>query len=159
MSEDPRNPSIRHARVLLAQLADTTGLTGVTPPPPPARPPAPVETFIPFYPDAQAWVTHHYTVMYVRRLKNGQRWCPHWYEHPEALMRFEALWRTWEQARLTDLIGTSLWLRTELDHHLPILHADDGPFAGCVDGEHRLPSPAMYPVADEVDQLPAPAHR
>ena len=77
-------------------------------------------------------------------------------------MRFEALWRTWEQARLTEAIGTSLWLRTELDHHLPILHADDGPFAGCVDGEHRLPSPAMYPVADSnlaSDQLPAPAHR
>jgi hypothetical protein len=111
--------------------------------------------FVPYYPDARSWVTHHYTVMYVRRLKNGQRWCAHWYEHPEAVMRFEALWRTWEQARLTDLTGTSRWLRSELDHHMPILHADDGPFAGCVDGEHRLPSPAMYPVADEPDQLPA----
>jgi hypothetical protein len=43
---------------------------------------------------------------------------------------------------------------------MPILHSDDGPFAGCVDGEHRLPSPAMYPVLDaDAESVPAPAHR
>ncbi|BEP13849.1 hypothetical protein acdb102_21600 [Acidothermaceae bacterium B102] len=134
-------PSVRRARDLLVQLAATSRLTSD----PSAAAP---EQFVPHYPSARAWVTHHYSVMYVRRLRNGQRWCARWFEHPEAAMRFEALWRTWEQARLTEFIGTALWLRAELDHHLPILHSDDGPFAGCVDGEHRLPTPALYPVAD-----------
>ena len=52
----------------------------------------------------------------------------------------EALWRTWEIARLRDELGIAEWLRTELDHHAPIIHAPDGPFAGCVDGEHRSPT-------------------
>ena len=166
----PEQPSIAGARVLLADLAQTAGL--VRPPQPPrpapAVPPPPAnpassskeKKFVPLYPDVHAWVTYHYTVVYVRRLKNGERWCARWFDHPEAVMRMTALWRTWEQARLNELIGAAGWLRIELDHHMPILHGEGGPFSGCVDGEHRLPSPEQYPIADPTD-LPRPlaAHR
>jgi hypothetical protein len=34
---------------------------------------------------------------------------------------------------------------------MPILHGEGGPFSGCVDGEHRLPSPEQYPIAEPTD--------
>jgi len=93
----------------------------------------------PFYADLESWVTDYYCVVFARRLSATTRWCPRWNEHHEVAVRMEALWRTWEIARLRDELGVAEWLRSELDHHAPIIHAPDGPFAGCVDGEHRSP--------------------
>ena len=92
-----------------------------------------------FYADVNSWVTGYYCIVFARRLSATNRWCPRWNEHHEVAVRMEALWRTWEIARLRDEIGVAEWLRVELDHHAPIIHASDGPFAGCVDGEHRSP--------------------
>lgn len=94
----------------------------------------------PLYADIDAWVMDYYCVVFARRLSATTRWCPRWNEHHEVVVRMEALWRTWEIARLRDELGIAEWLRTELDHHAPIIHAPDGPFAGCVDGEHRSPT-------------------
>jgi hypothetical protein len=94
----------------------------------------------PLYADIDSWVTDYYCVVFARRPSATTRWCPRWNEHHEVLVRMEALWRTWEIARLRDELGIAEWLRTELDHHAPIIHAPDGPFAGCVDGEHRSPT-------------------
>lgn len=156
--ESAQPPTIAQARALLVSLAADAGLTSSMPTDPAAAglgPPPLDSRFVPYYPDAYSWVTKHYTVVYVRRLKPSERWCAHWFEHPEALMRMEALWRTWEQARLNPLTGMAGWLRDELDHHLPILHSESGPFAGCVAGEHRLPSPQLYPVADQAPDAAA----
>lgn len=65
----------------------------------------------------------------------------------------EALWRTWEIARLRDETGIAEWLRAELDHHAPIIHASDGPFAGCVDGEHRSPTTYGTGVSETTKEL------
>jgi hypothetical protein len=97
----------------------------------------------PFYADLESWVTDYYSVVFARRLSATTRWCPHWNEHHEVAVRMEALWRTWEIARLRDELGIAEWLRSELDHHAQIIHAPDGPFAGCVDGEHRSPTPYL----------------
>jgi hypothetical protein len=94
----------------------------------------------PLYADIDSWVTDYYCVVFARRLSATTRWCPRWNEHHEVVVRMEALWRTWEIARLRDELGIAEWLRTELDHHAPIIHAPCGPFAGCVDGEHRSPT-------------------
>ena len=94
----------------------------------------------PFYADLESWVTGYYCIVFARRLSATTRWCPQWSEHLEVAVRMEALWRTWEIARLRDELGIAEWLRAELDHHAPIIHAPDGPFAGCVDGEHRSPT-------------------
>jgi Domain of unknown function (DUF4913) len=94
----------------------------------------------PLYADLESWVRDYYCVVFARRLSATTRWCPRWNEHHEVAVRMEALWRTWEIARIRDELGIADWLRTELDHHAPIIHAPDGPFAGCVDGEHRSPT-------------------
>lgn len=68
-----------------------------------------------------------------RRKVDGRSltWCTKWERHPEAVVRLEALWRSWEHLRLDPALGMSVWLRDHLDHHLPILLAATGPFRGC----------------------------
>jgi Domain of unknown function (DUF4913) len=70
-------------------------------------------------------------------------WCTRWFEHDEAVTRMMALWYAWETARL-EMTGMVGWLQ-QLDHHLPILCGDDGPFRACNAGKnghgvrHELP--------------------
>jgi hypothetical protein len=68
-----------------------------------------------------------------RRKVDGRSltWCPRWEQHPEAVVRLEALWRSWEHLRLDPALGISVWLRDHLDHHYPILLDPHGPFRGC----------------------------
>lgn len=118
----------------------------------------------PLYPNTETWVNRHFLLMYQRRTGIGGRWrwCDDWWRHPEAISRFEALWRTWELARL-DPTGIAGWYREHLDHHLPILLGEDGPFRHCEPsrdgraGEHEdveplsaAPSPAGWWI--EIDQ-------
>ncbi|MGI5521705.1 DUF4913 domain-containing protein [Micromonospora sp. CA-259024] len=56
--------------------------------------------------------------------------------HDEAVTRLTALWYGWEQAHLP-MTGMLPWLR-ELDHQLPVLYGDDGPFRN-----------ALHPVTSE----------
>ncbi len=72
------------------------------------------------------------------------RWCPCWFEHPEARIRLELLWLSWEACRSRPL-GALDWHRDVLDHHLPILLSDRGPFAACTPARHEPSQP--FPVA------------
>lgn len=80
-----------------------------------------------------------------RRKVDGRTatWCPDWPAHPEAVVRLEALWRSWEHLRLEPSLGMSVWLRDHLDHHLPILLAVHGPFRGCSPGRGHKPTDAQ----------------
>lgn len=60
--------------------------------------------------------------------ERGNRWDPEWWRHPEAVLRLEALWRSWEHLRLDPATGMSVWLRDHLDHHLAVLMSSGGPF-------------------------------
>ncbi|MET8553162.1 DUF4913 domain-containing protein [Micromonospora zamorensis] len=64
------------------------------------------------------------------------------------MTRLTALWYGWEQARL-QMTGMLPWLR-ELDHQLPILYGDDGPFRNCAAsgdlGESRHHSSSEMPA-------------
>lgn len=65
-------------------------------------------------------------------------------------MRFEALWRTWEQARLEPVTGMATWLREHLDHHVPILLGPQGPFALCEPGRHEdMPPRPVDPLPQD----------
>ena len=67
---------------------------------------------------------------YQRSINGRSRvWDARWWEHAEAVIRLEALWRAWEHLRLDPTTGTSVWLRDHADHHMPILMDPDGPFA------------------------------
>ena len=66
------------------------------------------------------------------------KWCTNWAAHPEAVIRLEVLWHTWEAA-MAAAPGTEPawaavdeWLRLRLDHHGSTLLDIDGPFAGCI---------------------------
>jgi hypothetical protein len=111
----------------------------------------PADLTQPLYATVHDWVHRHFAQAYPRHLGIGSRWrwCTHWHEHPEALIRFQALWRTWEAAR-TDPTGTAIaaWHREHLDHHLPILLTDDGPFYTCTPGAHDIQPP--LPISTDV---------
>ena len=92
----------------------------------------------PKYRAVEPWVQYHFAPMYSRNVGNKWRWCRQWWKHAEAISRLEALWRSWEAARLNP-VGMSTWYRDHLDHHLPILMGPDGPFHSCSKVEHNNP--------------------
>lgn len=58
-------------------------------------------------------------------------WCPQWWRHPAAIVRLEALHRSFEQLRQDPGTGISVWLRDHADPHLAALTDPNGPLKGC----------------------------
>ncbi|SDS71756.1 DUF4913 domain-containing protein [Microlunatus soli] len=72
--------------------------------------------------------------MYKRRIDGRNRvWSARWWEVGEAIVRLEALWRSWEYLRQDPSTGMSVWWRDHADYHLAILLSPDGPFAETAD--------------------------
>ncbi|GIG57118.1 hypothetical protein Lfu02_14900 [Longispora fulva] len=97
-----------------------------------AKTPAEVELR---YPDLESWVVEHFSLIYARQHGGAYRWCAAWWDHPEAIVRLESLWRSWEHLR-TQPLGIELWCRERLDHHQPLLMGQAGPFAACTPDRH-----------------------
>lgn len=97
----------------------------------------------------EEWVTGYFTPTYSRPTSPTLRWCVQWWDHAEAISRLEALWRSFEVARLDGLRGMAMWYRDFLDSQLAVLTATTGPFAQCTPDRHAPTSP--LPTA------PAPA--
>lgn len=91
-----------------------------------------------FYPDPLAFFRGTLGPSYVREVNNGSEfvWCSHWYKHPEALVRVEAMWRAWEYLRLDGALGASTWWINHADPHMSMLMAPNGPFKKCVYDGH-----------------------
>jgi uncharacterized protein DUF4913 len=105
----------------------------------PAQPSAPAVEFIPQFPDLESWVNGFFVLTFAR--PGGEAcWCERWWDHPEAVLRLDALWRTWEAAALDPVHGVADWLRDYLDPGLSVLLSPAGPFAGCREGTHAGPS-------------------
>ncbi|HEV8628078.1 MAG TPA: DUF4913 domain-containing protein [Acidimicrobiia bacterium] len=102
----------------------------------------------PFYSNVQAWVAGWFAPTFARRL-GTTRWCAQWWLHAEAIVRLEALWRSWETLRLDPNLGMATWLRDHLDPQRQVLMGDSGPFQACEGTEHNPPP--------ELPVLPAPA--
>ena len=62
---------------------------------------------------------------------NARIWCPQWWRHPAAIVRLEALHRSFEQLRRDPGVGISTWLRDHADPHMSVLSDPAGPFKGC----------------------------
>jgi hypothetical protein len=106
----------------------------------------------PLYTALEPWVTGYFTPMFLHRIGDGtrQRWCNQWWDHAEAIARLTLLWTTWETARWDPTVKAGWWL--ELDHHLPLLLAADGPFRACrpaTDNRDAKHEAAPLPVNDE----------
>jgi hypothetical protein len=95
--------------------------------------------FTPQFPDLESWVSQFFVLTFGRT--GGEvRWCERWWDHPEAVLRLDALWRTWEAAALDPVYGVADWLHDYLDPGLSVLLGPAGPFAGCREGTHAEPS-------------------
>jgi hypothetical protein len=96
-------------------------------------PPTPVT---PAYATLEDWVTGFFHPTFRRQFGGELRWCAQWHEHPEALLRLEALWRSWEALRLDPTLGIATWLTNYADPQLAALLHRTGTFASCTPGRH-----------------------
>ncbi len=135
-----------------AQLADGGG-AGVGPSD------ADVQKYAPLYETLDQWVEGWFAQVYRRTPTNTWRWCPSWWDHPEAVHRLEALHRTWETAR-HDPNGHAMltWTR-DTDHHLRELTDPTGTFAACTQRDHRpnRPLPLTLPPSGCNQEAPREA--
>lgn len=90
----------------------------------------------PIYSSVTAWVDDYFRVVFTRSVGGEIRWCDQWHDHPEAVTRLEALWRSWEALRLDPNLGIATWLTTFLDPQLAALLSRSGTFAQCSQGRH-----------------------
>lgn len=116
----------------------------------------PAAGFRPRFAGLESWV-HEFFVLTFGRDAEQWRWCAQWWDHPEAVLRLDALWRTWEVASLDPVYGAADWVRKYLDPSLAELSSAGGPFARCAEGRH-VPSPVL-PVVPPPDDFRAPPRR
>ena len=112
----------------LAQLtSDVEGLAAAVLPaeltlpdddPPPGRASAAPSDSV--YDELDTWVEEYFLPTFRRPIGGEYRWCSRWQEHPEALTRLEALWRSWEALRLDPNLGIATWLTAYLDPLLAV---------------------------------------
>jgi hypothetical protein len=124
------------------------------------------------------WVRENIALLLERKMPQSggaPYWCQHWWLHPEAIARFEALRRAWLEATTQPGAGLVVYFE-HLDLQLSTLCGENGPFCGCVGGHnptsparrlgHIEPDEAYYRDVDTVTArdtpmppIPAPAHR
>jgi hypothetical protein len=114
---------------------------------------AAVAGFRPRFADLESWV-HEFFVLIFGRHTEQRRWCAQWWAHPEAVLRLDALWRTWEVTSLDPVHGVADWIRNYLDPNLAELLSASGPFALCTEGQH-VPTPVL-PVSPAPDDFGTP---
>ena len=83
-----------------------------------------------YYGSVDEFVREYLRHVYRRRINGRERvWSARWWEHDEAVIRLEALWRAWEHLRQDPTTGMSVWWRDHADHHMAALMDPEGPFA------------------------------
>lgn len=76
-------------------------------------------------------------------------WCDQWWEHPEAVLRLEAVWDAFEALRLEPGTGVSVWTRDHLDYHMRVLTTrETSPFYRCDLTKQRHHTPEAWPTAN-----------
>ena len=90
----------------------------------------------PLYACLDEWVEGFFEPTFPRPVGGEIRWCVQWQDHAEAVLRLEALWRSWEGLRLEPNLGIATWLTTYLDPIHTVLLARTGPFARCSPDRH-----------------------
>jgi hypothetical protein len=94
-----------------------------------------------YFGSVDEFVREYLRNVYKRPINGRSRvWAARWWEYDEAVIRLEALWRSWEFLRRDPATGMSVWWRDHADHHMPALFDPDGPFAGVPDADENLTS-------------------
>lgn len=79
------------------------------------------------------WVREHIALLIERKVPQTgghPHWCRKWWQHPEAIARFESTRRAWVEAVTAGGGAMVIWFE-HLDHQLAVLCAETGPFANC----------------------------
>jgi hypothetical protein len=108
----------------------------------------------PLYSMVESWVRGYFTPMFLHRVLGNPRvrWCPRWWDHAEAIARLTVLWNGWEAARWEPSAKPGWWL--DLDHHLPLLTAVDGPFRACRQPEGHRPGKHESESIPQIEPAP-----
>ncbi|NHC47157.1 DUF4913 domain-containing protein [Motilibacter aurantiacus] len=107
----------------------------------PAQPPVEAgDEWETYYRDVEDFVNEFFVIAFARTLGGNALWCDRWWDHPEAVLRLEGLWRTFETSRRQPENGGPIFLG-QVDHHLPVLLSASGPFAACGASGHNPPPP------------------
>ena len=119
-----------------------------------------------YYGSVDEFVREYLRNVYRRRVGGQQvsrKWAARWWQYDEAVIRLEALWRSWEHLRNDPATGMSVWWRDHADHHMAVLFDEAGPFAAADDeaentnrkGEplpYIAPPAGMFPDVRDDDQ-------
>ena len=88
-----------------------------------------------------AWVRDWFLPTFPRRAGRGARlWCEQWWAHTEAVLRLEAMRRSFAGLQAQGPTGLGVWFRDYLDPGLAALLDPAGPFSWC-EGGHVEPRP------------------
>ena len=90
------------------------------------------------------WVHDTVAAITARPLRGEYAWCPLWWEHPEAVFRFEALHGAWTELAPEPGAALSIWIRDHLDPCLQVLLSPNGPFADCAHTERHRGAPHTH---------------
>ena len=101
-----------------------------------------------------AWVGDNVAALVERKIPQtggAPYWCRRWWLHPEAIARFEAARRCWVEAVAGE--GAAMVVYFEhLDAMLAALCGENGPFCGCVGGQHNDTAISTPLGQDEPDE-------
>lgn len=122
----------------LDQAARTAVRDLFTPPTPEAPPQL-------YYPTVDDFVREFLCQTFRRPVGPGSplRWSARWWESAEAIIRLDAMWRSWETLRLDPATGMSVWLKDHADYHLAVLMSPTGPFRNSEDTA-KITDPLPY---------------
>ena len=118
----------------------------------------------PMFDSLEEWV-HGWLLPLYRRSLDGSAvtFCREWWRHPEAYLRLDALWKSWEFMRRKPGTGIAVWMRDYCDYHMGALMREQGTFKGCTIDAHNheyslepwvvAPMPTATQVARLYDHL------
>jgi hypothetical protein len=118
----------------------------------------------PMFESLEEWVHGWLLPLYRRSLEGSAvTFCREWWRHPEAYLRLDALWKSWEFMRRKPGTGMAVWMRDYCDYHMGVLMREQGPFKGCTIDAHNheyslqpwvlTPMPTARHVARLYDRL------
>jgi len=119
-----------------------------------------------YFGSVDEFVREYLCKVYRRRVDGSGRqrvWAAEWWRYPEAVIRLEALWRSWEKLRQDASMGMSVWWRDHADHHMAVLLDPSGPFGKATEQQNSNAADAPLPYAAPPEGMfsderqPAPA--
>ena len=84
----------------------------------------------------ETFIRPHYETPILDNTDGNIRWCENWRNHPQAILIFEGLWRSYEEARAADMVnaGGQSTMNYLVGHFYPMMDRVSGtygPFKRC----------------------------